>query len=262
VQAEVTGKHLASFLPDAIELARQGDAVHHSMPAQQQQSMQSAFWLARRLRVVLEDPVRIRPPAERVVLLEALARAVDESRNSALSRCTIVIGEGAGIDVLGRVWLPHDLPGRVWADTLAAVDAAAVWHRQEQIAGVRTAETAAAAALGVDSVFTTSHLALVDTYSQFLQVRLDARRLRVSQRMTRAGSGIKACAAQAQQLLHMLLRGECTLNAAQCGCTVSVCLCQSMLRCCLPSSCIGRACSGTASWQLIMRPFVSRVGAD
>ena len=110
MQTEVTGDNLRTFLPDAIELARQGEAVYHSMPSQQVQSMQSAFWLARQLRIVLEDCVQSAPPPARVQLIEALARAIDSSGNNALSKCTVVIGEGAGMDVLGRIWLPYDLP--------------------------------------------------------------------------------------------------------------------------------------------------------
>lgn len=110
MQADVTGDNLRTFLPDAIELARQGEAVHHSMPSQQLQSMKSAFWLARQLRIVLEECVTSQPPQARVHLMEALARAMDASGNDALKQCTIVIGEGAGMDVLGRIWLPYDLP--------------------------------------------------------------------------------------------------------------------------------------------------------
>lgn len=110
MQTEVSGEHLSTFLPDAIELARQGEAVHHSMPSQQLQSMQSAFWLARKLRIVLEECVQSAPPQTRVQLVEALARAIDSSGNDALSKCTVVIGEGAGMDILGRIWLPYDLP--------------------------------------------------------------------------------------------------------------------------------------------------------
>lgn len=110
LQVEVTGETLSTFLPDAIELARQGEAAHHSMPSQQLQSMQSAFWLARQLRIVLEGCVKSAPPQARVQLLEALARAIDSSGNDALSKCTVVIGEGAGMDILGRIWLPYDLP--------------------------------------------------------------------------------------------------------------------------------------------------------
>ena len=80
------------------------------MPSQQLQSMQSAFWLARKLRIVLEECVQSAPPQTRVQLVEALARAIDSSGNDALSKCTVVIGEGAGMDILGRIWLPYDLP--------------------------------------------------------------------------------------------------------------------------------------------------------
>jgi hypothetical protein len=110
MQAEVTGDNLSTFLPDAIELARQGEAAHHSMPTQQLHSMQSAFWLAKQLRIVLEDVVKVQPPQAKIHLVETLARAIDSSGNDALSKCTVVIGEGAGMDILGRIWLPYDLP--------------------------------------------------------------------------------------------------------------------------------------------------------
>lgn len=72
--------------------------------------MQSAFWLARQIRIVLEDCVKVQPPQERVKLVEALARAIDSSGNDAMTKCTVVIGEGTGMDILGRIWLPYDLP--------------------------------------------------------------------------------------------------------------------------------------------------------
>lgn len=160
---------LADFLPDAIELARQGESVRHSLPSQQLQSIQSAFWMARRMRIVFDGAADTQTPSARIALLEALGRALDRSGNNALRDCTVTVGEGTGLDVLGRVWLPYDQE-TAWPDVLAAVDVGLVWERRRQFDAVREMEASAARAVGVATIFSSHRLSLSRAYLDFLQV--------------------------------------------------------------------------------------------
>ena len=170
MQRELAAEALSDFLPDAMELARQGEAVRHGLPCQQLQSIHSAFWLARHIRVTFDGAAKSQPPLSHIALLEALADAIDRSGNGALRNCTVTIGEGAGLDVLGRVWLPFDQEG-TWPEVLAAVDVAMVWERKTHFETVRESEANAAAAMGVSAVFTTHRLSLSAAYLEFLGVR-------------------------------------------------------------------------------------------
>lgn len=161
---------LADFLPDAIELARQGESVRHSLPSQQLQSIQSAFWMARRMRVVFDGAADTQTPSARVALMEALGRALDRSGNSALHDCTVTLGEGTGLDVLGRVWLPYDQEA-AWPGVLAAVDVGLLWERRQQFDAVRKLEASAARAFGVATIFSSHRLSLTSSYLNFLRVR-------------------------------------------------------------------------------------------
>lgn len=51
MQGRLRTDQLRYFLPDAIELARQGEAAHHGMPAQQLQAMRSGFSHARGVKI-------------------------------------------------------------------------------------------------------------------------------------------------------------------------------------------------------------------
>jgi hypothetical protein len=169
-QGIVSAETLRDFLPDATELARQGEAVHHSLPTQQLHAMRTAFHFARRLDVKFDGVASALQSAEKVHLLEALARAMDHSGNDLLRECVIVLGEGRGVDALGRVWLHYKVGEVSWAEALAKVDMALVWDRKAARVRIREAELAAAQAFGLRSIFTTSRLALSHVYQAFLQV--------------------------------------------------------------------------------------------
>lgn len=185
VQREVAAQALADFLPDAIELARQGESVRHSLPSQQLQSIQSAFWMARRMHIVFDGTAESQSPTVHIALLEALGCALDRSGNSALRDCTVILGEGAGVDVLGRVWLPFDWEG-TWVEVLAGVDVGLVWERKRQLERVRVLEARAAAACGIAAVFTTHRLSLSSAYLGFLEVRQTRRLLLLHKVVTEA----------------------------------------------------------------------------
>ena len=171
VQGVLSEERLSHFLPDAIELARQGEAVHHSLPAQQLQAMRSAFAMSRALNVTFAHPTAQVPPAERVALVECLARALDQAGGAAepVRDCTIVIGEASGIDALGRAWLHHAESPATWARELARMDMALSRERRAAIAGARELERAAAHALRVQSVFADNSLMLSSLHTACLQ---------------------------------------------------------------------------------------------
>lgn len=169
------------------------------------------------MRVTFDGAADTQPPMARILLVEALARAVDRSGNGALRNCTVTIGEGAGLDVLGRVWLPYDHE-EAWPEVLAAVDVGLVWERKAHFERVRELEASAAASLGVASVFTSHRLSLSTAYLDFLQVRAACHAKRVcadSQRIHGARGPLEPS-------LHILERsvdGKCAALLRPC-CTV------------------------------------------
>lgn len=169
----MTAERLAHFIPDAIELVRQGEAVRHGLPRQQLQTLRSAFSLSRRLNVTFAgDAQRAGTPAQ-IGLLENLARALDGAgaAGEAVRDCKVILGEGGGVDAQGRVWLWWSDTVAEWAHALQRLDVALVHERTAAHARVHAAEVAVAKALGVRAVFTGAQLALSSLYDDFLRVR-------------------------------------------------------------------------------------------
>ena len=175
-QGTVTAKRLSHFLPDAVELARRGEAVHHGLPTQQLQALRSAFFLHRRLSPKFDGAAAALPPQLQLELLERLGRAVDAAgaAAAAVRDAVLVIGDApvdTGVDALGRVWLPHSGTVAVWAHALQRLDMPLVRRRQEQRRAAAAAERAAAAALGVRAVFAAEQrLSLSSLFSDALRV--------------------------------------------------------------------------------------------
>ena len=172
--ATVTAERLSHFIPDAIELARQGEAVHHGLPRQQLQTLRTAFSLSRRLNVTFAGDAQRAGTAAQVGLLESLARALDAAgpAGEAVRDCKVVLGEGGGVDAQGRAWLWWSDTVAEWAHALQRLDVALVHERTAAHARVHAAEAAVAKALGMRAVFTGAQLALSGLYDDFLRVRL------------------------------------------------------------------------------------------
>jgi hypothetical protein len=168
----VTATYLRHFLPDAIELARQAEAMHHGQPLQQLQSMRTAFSMARGIKIAFGGQAQQAGPLVQSQLLERLAVALDTagSTNRAVSHCTVIIGEGCGVDAWGRLWLDVRQPALEWARELQRFDMALVRRRQREQADVATAEVATARALGLRAVFAGPHLSRSVVYMRFLEV--------------------------------------------------------------------------------------------
>ena len=170
VQDSVTAARLSHFLPDAIELARQGEAVHFGLPAQQLQALRSAFALSRSLNISFVGAAAgAANAAARVGMLEDLARALDAAAPAAdgVRDCVLVIGEKDGVDALGRAWLSHAAPA-TWPAGLRRLDMALARTRRAHVARVRKDEAATARALGVAAVFASDHLTLSTLYTDCL----------------------------------------------------------------------------------------------
>eukprot|EP00892_Ulva_mutabilis_P004857 jgi/Ulvmu1/2743/UM014_0200.1 len=216
-QRELTAEALTNFLPDAIELARQGEAVHHGLPSQQLQSMCSAFWLSRHMRIVFDGTADMQPLLTRITQLEALACAIDGSENAALRDCTVLIGEGVGLDVLGRVWLPFDWE-EMWPEVLRAVDVTLVWERKEHFERVRKLEASAAASFGIAAVFSSHRLSLSASYLDFLQ-GLEAYGARLGPVCGGDVAPLSLCAAPAVDMPQMTLLPDTGVVRASVGCS-------------------------------------------
>jgi hypothetical protein len=164
---------LSHFIPDAIELARQGEAVHFGLPSQQLEALRSAFFFAHALSISFSGNATRLSTSLQVSLLEQLARSLDAAGDvaGAVCHCMIIIGDGQGVDAHGRLWLRHDGTVATWAHELQCLDVALVQERRAQQAEMRRVEVEVAAALGLRAVFAGDRLAISELYRDFLQVR-------------------------------------------------------------------------------------------
>ena len=75
VQGALDTARLLRFLPEAVEVARNGEAIEHSLPAQQLLAMRSAFSFGRKVKIIFDEEVDRLPPLEQCLLLEVCTNA-------------------------------------------------------------------------------------------------------------------------------------------------------------------------------------------
>jgi Domain of unknown function (DUF4461) len=170
-QGVVSEARLSHFLPDAIELVRQGEAVRHGLPQQQLQALRSAFALSRSLNISFSGSASQAGPEWQAEMLEDLARAFDRAGGAAeaVHGCALVIGDVWGVDALGRAWLSHDAPPGGWARELVRLDMALARERSAHVRRTRELEASAAQAFGVCAVFASDRLSLSALYTDNLR---------------------------------------------------------------------------------------------
>lgn len=95
---------------------------------------------------------------------------MDLTPSESVRDCTVVIGEGSGVDAFGRLWLRHDDGPQAWGHAMGIADVDTIRSRKALVRRVQTAEASVARLLRVASIFSGDRLGLSSLYEDYLKV--------------------------------------------------------------------------------------------
>ncbi|KAK9833576.1 hypothetical protein WJX81_007838 [Elliptochloris bilobata] len=158
---------LRRFVPGAAGAQRER-RLQQMTAAQELGAVRTALRVGRGVTVAFGGCVLGLAPHERVELLQRLAKALDSAQGARLRGVQVLLGEGYGVDNLGRLCLDASDHALLWAKHLLEADVDKCAARREAVARLSVLETSVAGACGLAMVYSTPGLRMTPEYTAFL----------------------------------------------------------------------------------------------